>query len=147
MSYDIIELTITRLGEQLPERLSPCLESHQTDRRSDKIRSGISRQSVNTSGDACTTAPQSAARKYPLLPGRLCGVSSVRLRVQRERPLMAQSGRGLGGRACLLCLGFQTSICLATSSASSTSIPRLTDRTLDLCVPRRSWTARRFPVF
>ena len=32
MSYDIIELTLTRLGEQLPERLSPCLESHQTDR-------------------------------------------------------------------------------------------------------------------
>jgi len=50
MSYDIIELTLTRLGEQLPERLSPCLESHQTDRRSDKIRSGISRQSVDTSG-------------------------------------------------------------------------------------------------
>jgi hypothetical protein len=60
MSYDLIELTLTRLGEQLPERLSPCLESHQTDRRSDKIRSGISRQSVNTSGDACTTAPHSA---------------------------------------------------------------------------------------
>ena len=58
MSYDIIELTLTRLGEQLPERLSPCLESHQTDRRSDKIRSGISRQS-----DACTTAPQSAPWK------------------------------------------------------------------------------------
>lgn len=39
MSYDLIELTLLRLGEQLPERLSPCLESHQTDRRSDKIRS------------------------------------------------------------------------------------------------------------
>jgi hypothetical protein len=36
MSYDLIELTLSRLGEQLPERLSPCLESHQTDRRSDK---------------------------------------------------------------------------------------------------------------
>jgi hypothetical protein len=34
MSYDLIELTLNRLGEQLPERLSPCLESHQTDRRS-----------------------------------------------------------------------------------------------------------------
>ena len=35
MSYDLIELTLIRLGEQLPERLSPCLESHQTDRRSE----------------------------------------------------------------------------------------------------------------
>ena len=26
MSYDLIELTLLRLGEQLPERLSPCLE-------------------------------------------------------------------------------------------------------------------------
>jgi hypothetical protein len=51
MSYDLIELTLNRLGEQLPERLSPCLESHQTDRRSDKIRSRISRQSANTSRD------------------------------------------------------------------------------------------------
>jgi glycerol uptake facilitator-like aquaporin len=30
MSYDLIELTLSRLGEQLPERLSPCVESHQT---------------------------------------------------------------------------------------------------------------------
>jgi hypothetical protein len=34
MSYELIELTLSRLGEQLPERLSPCLESHKTDRRS-----------------------------------------------------------------------------------------------------------------
>jgi hypothetical protein len=46
MSYDLIELTLSRLGEQLPERLSPCLESHQTDRRSDKIRGGISRREI-----------------------------------------------------------------------------------------------------
>jgi hypothetical protein len=45
MSYDLIELTLCRLGEQLPERLSPCVESHQTSGRSDKIRTGISRQS------------------------------------------------------------------------------------------------------
>ena len=25
MSYDLIELTLNQLGEQLPERLSPCL--------------------------------------------------------------------------------------------------------------------------
>ena len=56
MSYDLIELTLSRLGEQLPERLSTCLESHQTDRRSDKIRSEIYRQSVNTSGDAVRKA-------------------------------------------------------------------------------------------
>ena len=37
---------------------------------------------------------------------------------------LAPSGRRLGGRACLLCLIFQTSICSATVSASSTSIPR-----------------------
>jgi hypothetical protein len=63
MSYDLIELTLSRLGEQLPERLSPCLESHQTDRPADKIRSGISRQSANTSRDASTTAAQSAPWK------------------------------------------------------------------------------------
>jgi len=34
MSYDLIELTLSRLGDRLPERLSPCLESHQTDSRS-----------------------------------------------------------------------------------------------------------------
>jgi hypothetical protein len=51
MSYDLIELTLNRLGEQLPERLSPCLESHQTDRRSDKIRSGISRR-ITLASDA-----------------------------------------------------------------------------------------------
>ena len=39
-------------------------------------------------------------------------------------PPLAQSGHGLRGRACLLCLGFQTSICSATVSSSSTSIPR-----------------------
>ena len=57
MSYDVIELTLSRLGEQLPERLSPRLESHQTDRRSDKNRRRISRQSVNTSRDEheCST--------------------------------------------------------------------------------------------
>ena len=38
--------------------------------------------------------------------------------------LLALSGRRLGGRACLLCLSFQTSICSATVSASSTSISR-----------------------
>jgi hypothetical protein len=41
-----------------------------------------------------------------------------------QSPLLARNGRGLRGRACLLCLGFQTSICSATASASSTSIPR-----------------------
>jgi hypothetical protein len=45
MSYDLIELTLSRLGEQLPERLSPCVESHQTSGHSDKIRSGIYRES------------------------------------------------------------------------------------------------------
>ena len=45
MSYDLIELTLSRLGEQSPQRLSPCVESHQTHGRSDKSRSGISRQS------------------------------------------------------------------------------------------------------
>jgi hypothetical protein len=34
MSYDLIELTLSRLGDRLPKRLSPCLESHQTDSRS-----------------------------------------------------------------------------------------------------------------
>jgi len=68
MSYDLIELTLSRLGEQLPERLSPCLESHQTDRRSDEIRSGISRQSANTSRDASATVAQSAPRNSVFFP-------------------------------------------------------------------------------
>jgi len=45
MSYDLIELTLSRLGDQSPQRSSPCVESHQTHGSSDKSRSGISRQS------------------------------------------------------------------------------------------------------
>jgi len=49
MSYDLIELTLSRLGAQLPERLSSCLEPHQTYGRSGKSRSGILRQSADKS--------------------------------------------------------------------------------------------------
>jgi hypothetical protein len=63
MSYDLIELTLSRLGGQLPERLSPRLESHQAYGRSDKSRSGILRQSADKSRSASTTAAQSAPGK------------------------------------------------------------------------------------
>ena len=63
MSYDLIELTFIRLGDQLPERLSPWLESHQTYGRSGKSRSGILRQSADKSRSASATAAQSAPGK------------------------------------------------------------------------------------
>ena len=63
MSYDLIELTLSRLGGQLPERLSPRLEPHQTYGRSDQSRSGILRQSADKSRSANTTAAQSAPGK------------------------------------------------------------------------------------
>jgi hypothetical protein len=62
MSYDLIELTLSRLGGQLPERLSPRLESHQACGRSDKSRR-ILRQSADKSRSASTTAAQSAPGK------------------------------------------------------------------------------------
>jgi hypothetical protein len=61
MSYDLIELTLSRLGGQLPERLSPRLEPHQT--YGDKSRSRILRQSADKSRSANTTAAQSAPGK------------------------------------------------------------------------------------
>jgi hypothetical protein len=71
MSYDLIESTLIRLGEQMPERLSPSLgyggtSSSNAERYLNRVEDCCRRAVIAEDVDQCSHWPEAAARWFSL---------------------------------------------------------------------------------